>query len=349
MHKTKIKVLKAFHGDCIIIYTLDNNGNEYNILIDGGTAKTFDYSLKKELKGLSTIHLLILTHIDSDHIAGLLRFIKNSLFSKIEIEKFWINSPNFIDAEQDSQISYGQAKKLDKLLIEKGVDNSLIESNITTDFKPSLPVDVEILSPTPKILDLLHKEWPKINQQPQQVKIQISSQKNNPTHQTSLQNLAKEIFKPNKSTHQDIFNSSSIALYLNLNDLKILLLGDARSEIILESLKEKGYSKKQKLKADYVKISHHGSKNNTSCDLLDLIDCDHFIISTNGGNAHHKHPDREVIARIIHHSERNYNKKRTIYFNYPFSDIQGRCGHFLNSKDEDDGNWQYKDDVNVIP
>ncbi len=57
---TQIKILKAQHGDCILIKTFDAERNPYNILVDGGTSSTFKYSLKKELKDIKVIHLLIL-------------------------------------------------------------------------------------------------------------------------------------------------------------------------------------------------------------------------------------------------------------------------------------------------
>src|SRR5690606_38146377 len=96
----------------------------------------------------------------------------------------------------------------------------------------------------------------------------------------------------------------SIAFILETFDVRILALADSHPYVIEKSLEKAGFSKSNKLKVDVVKVSHHGSKNNTTCDLLDIIDCNDFIISTNGGSSTHTHPDREVIARIIYHPER---------------------------------------------
>ena len=97
-----------------------------------------------------------------------------------------------------------------------------------------------------------------------------------------------------------------------------------------------------------VKISHHGSKYNTSPKLLDLIDSQHFIIST-GGSKSHKLPDREVIARILFHSKRNLNRKRTIYFNYPLAEIEKNSGKFIEIADKEIGNWEFKENMNTLP
>ena len=84
--------------------------------------------------------------------------------------------------------------------------------------------------------------------------------------------------------------------------------GDASPEILGKSiktlLKERGDSK---LKLDALKVSHHGSKGNTSPDLLKMFDCKRFLISTNGNT--HFHPDQETIARII-----KYNGPKTEIF-----------------------------------
>lgn len=38
-----------------------------------------------------------------------------------------------------------------------------------------------------------------------------------------------------------------------------------------------------------MKVSHHGSRNNISVELLDMIKCDKFIISTDGGTGNSYH------------------------------------------------------------
>ena len=72
-----IKVLKALNGDCIIISYGEKE--KHNILIDGGQGRTGFRQLctyvDNEKKAGNKIDLLILTHIDSDHIDGILRLL----------------------------------------------------------------------------------------------------------------------------------------------------------------------------------------------------------------------------------------------------------------------------------
>ena len=72
----EVKMLQAGEGDCIVVYFRDEN---FRILIDGGVASTYDLALRSYLKGLSSkgqkIDILIVTHIDRDHIEGIIRLL----------------------------------------------------------------------------------------------------------------------------------------------------------------------------------------------------------------------------------------------------------------------------------
>jgi len=341
--KSSFKILKAFNGDCILIKCVNSVKKEINILIDGGTVSTFDYNLKKELSKLNILDLIILTHIDSDHIGGLIKFFKNSLIEKIEIKNIWVNFPDIIEISSGEKISFGQAKSLEKLITEKmpktKIKNYIHSGNDKLNFNG---VDITVISPTKEILDNLYEKWPKLKEAEkadEETKVNISKDLalvNN----VSLSELNKIPFNPDKNVYNDLINASSISIILECFDLKLLLLADSRPEIIEKYLFE-NYSQEKKLKVDYVKVSHHGSKNNSSQKMLNYIDCDNYIISTNGGTAKHKHPSRETIARIVYNENRKFEYKRFIYFNYPVKDIKTRIGEFINDNDMNDGNWEY--------
>lgn len=106
----EFKLLLANNGDAIHLRTKDEKERFYNILIDGGTVETYSYKNKKgkseagELKQLiehikkqnEFIDLLILTHVDDDHIGGILRCFEqdadvnfhNRLQKKIPSDRF---------------------------------------------------------------------------------------------------------------------------------------------------------------------------------------------------------------------------------------------------------------------
>jgi beta-lactamase superfamily II metal-dependent hydrolase len=67
-----------------------------------------------------------------------------------------------------------------------------------------------------------------------------------------------------------------------------------------------------RLRVDAFKLSHHGSRANITEELLRLIDCDTFLVSTNGDRF--GHPDPETIDLIAANSGRT--NQPTIWFNY---------------------------------
>ena len=99
---------------------------------------------------------------------------------------------------------------------------------------------------------------------------------------------------------------------------------------------------------DFVKISHHGSRNNTSNSLLDIIRCDKFIISTNGGKCRSNHPDRITIAHILCHPERNIDTKVHLYFNYKKELIEANGAAFLNDEEYKEWNFEIHDNITEL-
>lgn len=353
-NKSQLLVLPAFNGDCMIVKTFNQLGDPFVMLIDGGTASTFDACLKKEIRCLQYIDVVVLTHIDSDHIGGLIKYIKSSSFDHKKIGQFWFNSKNLRFVEDGNNISYGQAKTLEELLISNEVPLEKIKTDIYVGSVPQLPdgIEIELLSPTLEILNKLDEKWLELADE-YKVKLetrQISQSKPSQISRGELLHLAGADDTPDKTILGDIFNSSSIAFILRTFDLHILFLGDSHPVQIMAEL-AKTYSIMKKLSVDLVKISHHGSKNNTMNCILNILDCDRYIISTNGGNSDHTHPDRETIARIIHHPDRvanEYKNMRKIYLNYSTESIEEKAGILVQDDDFKTGNWELLDKTNTF-
>jgi hypothetical protein len=121
----------------------------------------------------------------------------------------------------------------------------------------------------------------------------------------------EELISMEEISDTSVTNGSSIAFILEIENKKILLLGDSHSDIIMRQLSQLMEEQQESLSFDLVKISHHGSMKNTSSQLLDLFNCDKFVISTDGRK--HGHPDKVTLAKIITKSK---NPKINIYCNY---------------------------------
>ena len=187
----KIKFLKAFNGDSILISFDDEAHQSRNILIDGGIGGT--YKTEKNSKGKPEfgdlkividnlrlknefIDLLIITHIDDDHIGGILKWFDSDLEAADLVKKVWFNSggliaeflkkpenrelSHFIDPTKTPQTSIDQGIEFSKYILEKGIwDRKVI---LQGDVFSELGLKFTILSPNKPKLEKLLKEWRKI-------------------------------------------------------------------------------------------------------------------------------------------------------------------------------------------
>ena len=86
-------------------------------------------------------------------------------------------------------------------------------------------------------------------------------------------------------------NSNSIVNYLNAYNIKFLFMGDASIETELDIIS------KYNLKADVIKIGHHGSKTSSDKKFINTINPKYSIISV-GKNNRYNHPNKEVLDNI---------------------------------------------------
>jgi hypothetical protein len=119
----------------------------------------------------------------------------------------------------------------------------------------------------------------------------------------------------NATEHKDssVPNGSSIAFVAEYGGRSVLFTGDAHADVLTRSIaafqRQRGRLG-EPLVLDALKLSHHGSRNATTVELLKSIECPRYLVPTNGIIFYH--PDREAIARIIKHG----GERPTIYFNY---------------------------------
>jgi hypothetical protein len=323
----RFKVLQAGHGDSILIQG-DFDGQPRNILVDGGPSKTYQYgvfpgALKKELQKIEQngqrIDLLILSHIDDDHIDGLLCGFRNKGPLQRLTDKVWFNSGKLIfehfnkpfDGSNLVYLPGNNSVVGEETLtsVSQGVNfESVIESQGIWDRKLILAgqelvefgIKFTILSPTEDKLQRLLTEWKRKSPD------SLTASKKSDYDEKFDEILLNDHFEEDRSKS----NGSSIAFIFEYNDKKLLLLGDAHNEVIVKSLKDLGHDDKNPLECDYVKLSHHGSKKNTSYELLNLLKCQNFIFSSNTDI--HKLPNKTTIARIA-----KYQPEANLLFNYP--------------------------------
>ncbi len=114
----------------------------------------------------------------------------------------------------------------------------------------------------------------------------------------------------------DRYNASSLAFILETPDFKGLFLGDAWPSVIKTSLDS--IFNDFPVTFDLIKVSHHGSHYNTTKYLMELINSEHYVVSTD--SSRFGHPDIEAIAKIICAPQR-LDKKIKLWFNYQLEHI----------------------------
>lgn len=289
-----IEVLKASYGDCILI-SIVQDGLPYIIMIDGGTGDTYTYknkkgkraagALKDKLEQLRRegkhIDLLIITHVDNDHIGGIINWFEDEIPTNSFVKCIWLNDDTEIKEEKSLDNTAGQAASMKRTLEShaiKNVDTIVAGKVFAFDWGK-----IFILSPTIAQHNIIAGN--------------IAKELNNSTsnrYGENIEDLLKEEYKGGDSSPE---NNASIAFLLQMNGSEnVLMLGDANITTVMNSLKSiEGVE--LPLHCSWVKLSHHGSKNNFKPELLNMITADNYIISTNG--MHFGHPDKEVVAWLV--------------------------------------------------
>jgi len=333
LENMEFKFLKAFNGDCTLITFIDSDKKVRNVLIDGGTKSTYNAASKKdpiegELRTMVSkikteghnIDLLILTHVDNDHIAGVLKWFESDLQSaKDIIKEIWFNSGRLI-CEHFGWPEIKENLRIIKVLQGKrntGIAQGVAFEDYITDFGiwyqeviaagmelERFGVKFQFLSPDEfSLRKLLHK-WDA------ESPITNTSSKPDDYGLTLQEHISQDSFEEDIKIH----NGSSIAFIMTFNELSYLFLADAHSSVVEKSLGDLNYDQKSPLAVKFMKVSHHGSKGNSSPYLFNIVNTNKYIISTNGKG--HKHPDKSLLARLIS-INKNKEVETEIYFNYP--------------------------------
>jgi hypothetical protein len=99
----RIEMLPAAHGDCLWI-EYGNAADIRRILIDGGPAHTYP-SLRERILHLPederNFELLMVSHIDGDHIEGIVRLLQDAEALKCNFKRIWFNGRDQLDEVPD--------------------------------------------------------------------------------------------------------------------------------------------------------------------------------------------------------------------------------------------------------
>lgn len=312
-----IEMLPAGHGDCLWMQYGEGKTTS-RVLIDCGTDATYKWlqqRLAQQATSARDFELFILSHIDADHIGGAIPFFADKTLG-VSFADVWFNGWKQISS---TRLGAKQGEIFSTLIQQNKLPwNKWREGGAIVLDGPELPtymlpggMQLTLLSPSKDKLATLAPKWETeikaLKLTPGKAEDFEKFLGKTPSKSTDVDKLADAKFSPDTAAP----NGSSIAVLAEYKGKSALLAADAHAPLLVTSiqrlLKKRGANK---LKLDAFKVAHHASQNNLNVELMQLLDCKNFLISTNGN--HFNHPDREAIGRVIKYG----GDKPRLYFNY---------------------------------
>jgi beta-lactamase superfamily II metal-dependent hydrolase len=313
-----LSVLPAGDGDCLLLAFGDGDERRH-VVVDGGRAGAYKH-LRSRLETIrdagGKLDLLVLTHIDADHIKGVLEIAKDKNLP-LRPERVWYNGYDQMGGIQP--FSFPQGDQYSRLIGDLGWDLNpgFGDRPVSIETRPA-PFDFEgmtitLLSPDAAKLAALRSKWQawrtadaaKIAAKELKAGVQAMGRSKMP------EVLDVDALAAPTPTDPEPPNGSSIAFIAEWKGRRVLLAGDAHPDLLVSSLAPLAKAAGGRLPIDLLKVPHHGSKGNTTRELVELLDCRRFLLSTDGKR--HGHPDPEAIARLLAFAPTG---AKALYFNY---------------------------------
>ncbi|MBQ7382040.1 MAG: hypothetical protein IJV61_03325 [Paludibacteraceae bacterium] len=288
-----IQAIPMSNGDFFVIKYEGVSGARHVVLLDMGYQSAYFEAKKTALAGVEKIDLCVLSHIHEDHIGGALRYVNEVCEGEDEprVKEWWFNTKRIevsaLITKSGSKISPRQANEISAYL-SANFDVEHWRNNICAGQQYEYDgLMITVLSPQKAIEyeDVPYGEDARVD-------VQLGTKANDYNVAVKDFDLTK-FTEDTKEEHREC-----MALLLDFEGKRFLWMADAQPSVVCESLRKLGYSKKNPLACEYMTLSHHGSKGNTSMELLLMIWCEKYIMTGDGANAYNL-PDKETLARVI--------------------------------------------------
>ena len=334
----KLHVVQAEYGDSLILESAVGT-NLTTVLIDGGPYQTFEKHLKPTLQKLpikGKLDLVVLSHIDNDHIIGLCDLLEEIKTKReegtkelVKISKLWHNSfndllqtdeyPNkflknsFLTMNDRSTEEQKKVESFVTSIIMKGFqqarDLSLLARSLKIPINPEYDKLV-LVENVPKIIKLKNMTFCILGPTKKNLEKLREEWKNWLDKKKLNENLEFDLLQ---ILDKSIPNLSSIMFLVEGKNRKILFTGDGSGDDIIEVLTRNTILDKQgKFHVDILKVPHHGSDRNVSREFFNTINADYYVISANGRD---DNPSIDTLKWIIESGNKTKNSKKIVFTN----------------------------------
>lgn len=328
-----LEALQGDHGDALILHFGKPNKPRLAV-IDGGPAGVYAKSLRPRLEQLRAartpnqplpIRLLMISHIDDDHIHGVLDLLNEMVDAAQDnepalcrIETLWHNSFDDIlgNAADELTASVKSASRaaaaglpLPTNLPLQHFESALVAASVNQGrqvrdravqlkIKPNAEVNGKLITAeqtrktTVDLKDglkftVLGPFRHRVEALQKEWDAKLKAMKN--AKAAEAQAIAAEFLD------ESVFNLSSIAVLAECSRKTMLLTGDARGDDVIAGLKGARLLKSGRCHVDVLKLPHHGSDRNVATEFFQQVTADHYVISADGK---HGNPDPPTLKML---------------------------------------------------
>jgi hypothetical protein len=324
----RLEALEARHGDCLLLHHGDA-GAPGLIVVDGGPSGVFRDVLRPRLEALREergldrplpIDLLMVSHIDDDHIHGVLDLTRHLADLRKErkpapwrIAGLWHNS--FDDVVGDAAPLTGALEAAVRPVAMGGAPpagldrwSALVVASVQQgrDLRDDaralrLPVNQPwgplVWAPAQGertvtvaggvALTVLGPGEVQVRalQRDWDRKLEAMRKKKGPEAQAEAAAFAD----------RSVYNLASIVVLAEMGGRRMVLTGDARGDHVLAGLGAAGLLRNGAIHVDLLKVPHHGSDRNVTTDFFRQVTADHYVISADG---QHGNPDPRMLRML---------------------------------------------------
>ena len=338
-----LEALQAKHGDSLLLHYGKPN-NPKLIVIDGGPAGVYKNSLLPRLNALKEsrsangkldIRMLMVSHLDDDHINGVLAFLDDLVEKQDNNEELpfniitlWHNSFDDIVGNESQEMLKALSAAIKPVssggAVSAGVPLSLPGAAIAV----SVPQGRDVRNNAKQLALSINDPFGSLVACPVKgkktvtigdgLKFTVLGPVKDRIEELQIEwnaVIEKKGLATDKNGQalaaayldESVFNLSSIVVLAEAGKKTMLLTGDARGDDVLKALKSSGLLKTKPLHVDLLKLPHHGSDRNVETDFFRQITADHYVVSADG---RHGNPEVSTLQMI---SEARGKDKFTVY------------------------------------